>query len=299
MRKRFTIQINGADYILGRRTWIMGILNVTPDSFSDGGLYLDKEKAIEHGMQLIEEGADILDVGGESTRPGSDAIPVEEEIRRIIPVITEIRKKSDALISVDTTKSEVSRRALDAGADILNDISALRLDPEVVTLAAERKVPVILMHMKGTPKTMQVNPAYDNLLREIKSFFEERVETARSLGIQKEKIIIDPGIGFGKGLHDNLCLIRNLHFLEELDLPVLLGVSRKAFIGQILDLPPEERIEGTIASALLSILNGAHILRVHDVAAVKRAVLVAETIMDDDSPCDLQNQNGVNKRSYA
>lgn len=299
MRKRFTIQVNGIDYILGRRTWIMGILNVTPDSFSDGGLYLDKEKAIKHGMQLIEEGADILDVGGESTRPGSDAIPVEEEIRRIIPVITEIRKNSDTLISVDTTKSEVSRRALDAGADILNDISALSLDPEVVTLAAERKVPVILMHMKGTPKTMQDNPTYDNLLEEIKSFFEERVETARSLGIQKEKIIVDPGIGFGKGLHDNLCLIKNLHFLEELDLPVLLGVSRKAFIGQILDLPPEERIEGTIASALLSILNGAHILRVHDVAAVKRAVLVAEAIMNDDSPCDLQNQTGVNKRSYA
>jgi dihydropteroate synthase len=299
VRKRFTIQVNGIDYILGRQTWIMGILNVTPDSFSDGGLYLDKEKAIKHGMQLIEEGADILDVGGESTRPGSDTIPVEEEIRRIIPVITEIRKNSDTLISVDTTKSEVSRRALDAGADILNDISALRLDQEVVTLAAERKVPVILMHMKGSPKTMQVNPSYDNLLEEIKSFFEERVETVRSLGIQKEKIIVDPGIGFGKGLHDNLFLIKNLHFLEELDLPVLLGVSRKAFIGQILDLPAEERIEGTIASALLGILNGAHILRVHDVAAVKRAVQVAEAIMNDDSPCDLQNQTGVNKRSYV
>jgi dihydropteroate synthase len=186
VRKRFTIQANGKDYILGRRTLIMGILNVTPDSFSDGGLYLDKEKAIERGLQLIEEGADILDVGGESTRPGSNHIPAEEEIRRIIPVITEIRKNCDSLISVDTTKSEVGRRALDAGADILNDISALRFDPKMVTLATERKVPVILMHMKGTPKTMQFSPSYDNLLEEIYSFFEERVETARASGIQKE-----------------------------------------------------------------------------------------------------------------
>ena len=299
MRKRFTIQVNGKDYTLGRRTWIMGILNVTPNSFSDGGLFLDKDKAVEHGLQLIEDGADILDVGGESTRPGSDAISVEEEIRRIIPVISEIRKKSAALISVDTTKTEVGQKALDAGADILNDISSFRFDPEMMTLAAEKKVPVILMHMKGMPKTMQVNPTYDDLLNEVKSFLEERVESALSFGIQREKIIADPGIGFGKGLHHNLCLIKNLHFLEELNLPILLGVSRKAFIGQILKLPPEERIEGTIASALLSILNGAHILRVHDVAAVKRAVAVAEAIMNEDSPGILENQTGANKRSYA
>lgn len=295
----YTIQWNSHSLALGTNTLIMGILNVTPDSFSDGGDFFSFESAVEQAQKLISDGAHILDIGGESTRPFSEQVSAEEESRRVIPVIEAITKRVSVPISVDTAKSEVAKQALEAGASMINDISALRSDPLMAEVAADYGVPVILMHMKGTPKTMQVNPAYDNLLREIKSFFEERVETARSLGIQKEKIIIDPGIGFGKGLHDNLCLIRNLHFLEELDLPVLLGVSRKAFIGQILDLPPEERIEGTIASALLSILNGAHILRVHDVAAVKRAVLVAETIMDDDSPCDLQNQNGVNKRSYA
>lgn len=299
MRKRFIIQANGRGYTLGHRTWIMGILNVTHNSFSDGGLYLEKEKAVEHGLRLIKEGADILDVGGESTRPGSDPVSAEEEARRIIPVISEIREKSDILISVDTTKAEVGQKALDAGADILNDISAFRYDPRMLTLAAERKAPVILMHMKGTPKTMQHNPTYDDLLSEVKSFLAERVETVRSYGIEPDKIIIDPGIGFGKRMEDNLCLIKNLYILEELNLPILLGVSRKAFIGQILNLPPEERLEGTIASALLSIMNGAHILRVHDVAAVKRAVLVAEAIMKDDSPCILQNQNGANKSSYA
>lgn len=281
MIKEYILQVNGKEFTLGPKTWIMGVLNVTPDSFSDGGQYLAMDKAVERGLRLIEEGSDIIDIGGESTRPGSEPIPAEEEIRRVIPVIQALREKTEALISVDTTKSEVARAALDTGADIINDISSLRFDAGMAPLAAERGVPVILMHMKGMPKTMQVNPYYEDVLLEVRSFLNERIHEAQVAGIKRERIIVDPGIGFGKRLEDNLALINKLDVLAELDRPILIGTSRKSFIGNILDLPPQERLEGSIASSILSMAHGAHILRVHDVAAIKRAVLVAEAIMNE------------------
>ncbi|MEA3420596.1 MAG: dihydropteroate synthase [Acidobacteriota bacterium] len=284
---------------MGQRTWITGILNVTPDSFSDGGLYLERNKAVKRGLELAEEGADIIDIGGESTRPCSNSISTEEELKRIIPVLSDLREKTDALISVDTTKSEVARAALDHGADIINDISALRFDPQMPPLAVNRDVPVVLMHMKGTPKTMQANPSYEDLLAEVKSFFKERLETAKMLGIKREKIIIDPGIGFGKRHNDNLLLIKNLRALEEFERPIMIGISRKSFIGKILNLPVLERIEGTIASAVLSIIHGAHILRVHDVAPIKRAVLVAEAIMEENRNPDSSINNMEKNYNYV
>lgn len=261
----------------------MGIVNVTPDSFSDPGLHLDRDRAIERGLELAKQGADIIDIGGESSRPGSDPISASEELKRIIPVITELRKQTKILISVDTTKAEVAEEALAAGADIINDISAFRFDDRMPLLISESGAPVVLMHMKGVPKTMQSNPFYEDLFQEIFCFLEERIATATAYGIKREKIIVDPGIGFGKNLEHNLAIINNLDFLAGLGQPILVGISRKSFIGKILNLPPQERTEGTIASAVLSVLKGAHILRVHDVEKVKRAIAVTEAIMNEDS----------------
>jgi dihydropteroate synthase len=290
---------DGREFVLGRRTWIMGILNVTPDSFSDGGRYLDPDRAAAHGLRLIEDGARILDIGGESTRPGSDPVAAAEEIKRILPVIRAIRRQSDVLLSVDTTKTEVAREALDAGADIINDISAGRFDTNMLSLAAARQTPIILMHMLGTPKTMQVAPYYDEVLPEIKAFLRERIEKAAALGVPRDNIIIDPGIGFGKRQEDNLSLLRNLQSLDELDQPILIGVSRKAFIGRILNAPPEDRLEGTIAAALISMLHGAHIVRVHDVASVNKALTVAEAIMFQDRFCRTHAPAGIHSRDNA
>jgi len=299
VRKEYSFRIRERDYILGRRTWLMGVLNITPDSFSDGGLYLDKKIAVQKGLQLIEDGADILDIGGESTRPGSNPITAEEEKKRILPVISEIRKKADVLISVDTTKSEVLKSALDAGADILNDISGMRFDPKIRELAATKDIPVIIMHMKGTPRNMQDSPEYDNVIDEIKSFLQQRVTEALTAGIKKKRIIIDPGIGFGKRLKDNLRIISNLNLFNELEFPILIGVSRKSFIGDLLALSPEKRIEGTIASSLISILQGAHILRVHDVCSLKRAVTVAEAIIKEGASNQFSRDRGKDRVLHA
>jgi dihydropteroate synthase len=299
VRKEYILQVDGNDFVLGRRTWIMGILNVTPDSFTDGGLYFEKDKAIEHGLRMISEGADIIDVGGESTRPGSDPVPADEELKRILPVLSGLRKQTKSLISVDTSKSEVAFAALAEGANIINDISALRNDPKMISVAAQTDAPVILMHMKGSPKTMQHNPHYDNVLLEIKSFLKKKIDLAVKNGINREKIIIDPGIGFGKRFEDNLTLIRNLNEFSTLDQPILVGISRKSFIGKILDLPPGEREEGTLASAIISVIQGAHILRVHEVAPIKRAILVAETILDDTWVAGLFAHEGEFKRSHV
>jgi len=297
LRNKVTLQVNGQDFTLGQQTWIMGILNVTPDSFSDGNLYFERDKAVKHGLDLVKEGADILDVGGESSRPGSDPILVEEELRRILPVISELRENTDTILSVDTTKAEVARRALDAGANIINDISSFQFDPDMLPLAAERKTSVILMHMKGNPKTMQDNPSYENLLAEVKSFFQERIDIAVSTGIKREKIIIDPGIGFGKKFRDNLNLIRNLRYFEELERPLLVGLSRKSFIGKIVDQPSQDRLEGSLSAAVLSVSHGAHMLRVHDVAATKKAILVAEAILNEKEPDEIFNSDiGKNQR---
>ena len=259
---------------LGPRTCVMGILNITPDSFSDGGKFFAMDHAICQAEKLVSDGADILDVGGESTRPFSDAVSEEEETRRVVPVIEAIAKYVSIPISIDTTKSGVARRAIEAGASIINDVGALRMDADMAKVAAASGVPVILMHMLGTPKTMQVAPEYGNLLSEIRSFLATTIDYAVSQGVLRSRIIIDPGIGFGKTIHHNLMLIRCLSAFASLDAPVLIGPSRKSFIRNLLKAtdpegldPSLESIEiGTQAIIAAGILNGAHILRVHDVA---------------------------------
>ena len=262
----------------GKRPLIMGIVNVTPDSFSDGGQFLDSEKAIAQGLRLASEGADIIDIGGESTRPGSEFVTIDEELRRVIPVIEGMVGKVKIPISIDTCKSEVAKAAIDAGAGIINDISAARFDPKIVDVANEYDVPLALMHMKGTPKNMQENPTYDSVMGEIKEFLTERVGFAVTKGLFRENIIIDPGIGFGKTLEHNYEIIRNLGELKELDMPILIGPSRKSFIGKTLDLPVEERLEGTLAAVTMCIMNGADMVRVHDVKEVVRAVKMTDAV---------------------
>jgi len=257
----------------------MGIINVTPDSFSDGGKYFTKNSAVNHAMSLIKDGADILDIGGESSRPGAAPISVKDELNRIIPVIKLIRKTDSAvLISIDTTKSVVAKQAVEAGADIVNDISGFALDKNMPSVVSSLDVPVVLMHMKGKPLTMQKKPHYDNLVSEISSFFLSQINVAKSAGIKTEKIILDPGIGFGKTLDHNFTIIQKLNEFCELGYPVLIGPSRKAFIGSMLDLPSHDRLEGTAAAVSASILNGARIVRVHDVKEMKRVVTITEKI---------------------
>ncbi len=254
----------------------MGVLNVTPDSFSDGGLHVNPDRAVAHALTMLEEGADFIDIGGESTRPGSDPVPAEEELRRVLPVIRELAKRTDAPLSIDTYKSEVAEAALDAGAVIVNDISAMTMDARMAEVVARRRASVVLMHMKGTPKTMQANPHYGDVVLEVKSFLRQQTERAQRVGI--EQIIIDPGLGFGKTLEHNLTLMRELHAFNELSFPVLVGPSRKSFIGTILNLPVEERLEGTAAAVAACVLRGAHIVRVHDVQAMTRVSRVADAL---------------------
>lgn len=257
----------------------MGILNVTPDSFSDGGRYFDRALAVKRAQEMAEEGADIIDVGGESTRPGSAPVPLQEEISRTIPVIEALAKNIKVPISIDTYKAEVAKRAMDAGASIVNDISGLRFDPEMPKVVSQYKCPVVIMHIKGTPKSMQANPQYEALIPEIMDYFRESIRLAVESGIAEDKIIIDPGIGFGKTFDHNLEIIKNLREFTLLEKPLLAGVSRKAFIGKILgDAPASERLEGTAASVAISILNGANIIRVHDVKEMRKVALVADAV---------------------
>jgi dihydropteroate synthase len=267
---------------LSSRTHLMGILNVTPDSFSDGGEFFQVEDAVKQGVRMAEEGADIIDVGGESTRPESDPVTIEEELSRVIPVIEALSKEIDIPISVDTYKSEVAKKALDAGAEMINEISALRFDPQMKKIAAERQVPIVIMHIKGTPKNMQENPYYDDVIEEIIEYLRESMRLAKDTGIQKENIIIDPGIGFGKRLEDNINILKNLNKFSILDCPILIGPSRKSFIGKLLDLPVEERLEGSLAALTVSIMNGANIVRVHDVEESKRVACLVDTILKAD-----------------
>jgi dihydropteroate synthase len=267
---------------LSSRTHIMGILNVTPDSFSDGGRFHRFEDAIAQGMRMIQEGADIIDVGGESTRPGSDPVTLEEELSRVIPVISTLAQKTEVPISIDTYKSEVARRALDAGAQMINDISALRFDPEMKKIAGEYQVPVVLMHIKGTPKDMQKDPSYDDVIGEIAQYLRESIQLAQEGGVEKERILIDPGIGFGKRLVDNLNILKNLREFSILGCPILIGCSRKSFIGKILDLPLEERLEGSLAALAVAIMNGASIVRVHDVKESKRVAGLVDAVRGVD-----------------
>jgi dihydropteroate synthase len=283
-RETRLLDIRGRRFLLGSRTWLMGVVNVTPDSFSDGGLYLDPGRAVDRGLELAAEGADILDVGGESTRPGSRPTPEAEELARIVPVVAALRQRTATLISVDTTKAAVAEAALDAGADIINDTSAFRFDPAMAGVAARSGAGVVLMHMLGTPLTMQDAPRYDDLLGEIAAFLAERIRVAVAAGVRAERVIVDPGIGFGKTFEDNLELLRRPEAFHALGRPLLLGFSRKAFLGRILDRPPAGRLEGTIAAAVLAVERGAHILRVHDVGPVARAVRTAEAILREASP---------------
>jgi dihydropteroate synthase len=258
----------------------MGVVNVTPDSFYDGGLYFEPARAIERALELVAEGADIIDIGGESSRPGAHPVPAREEKRRILPVVEVLKEKKSVLVSVDTTKAEVAEAALEAGADIINDISAGRFDPRMLPLAAESGAGLVLMHMKGTPRTMQHSPRYEDVVSEVKSFLLERMDAAAAYGVSAESLLVDPGIGFGKKLEHNLALLNNLRALAELRRPLLIGISRKSFIGKILGgLDAQDRLEGTIAAAVVSHLNGAAVLRVHDLRSVKKAIAVVESIL--------------------
>ncbi len=283
-RKQYTMKLRGKALELGRRPLIMGILNVTTDSFSDGGRFADYDRALAQAFELIAAGADILDVGGESTRPGSDPVALTAEIERVTPIIRAVRERSDIAISIDTTKSEVALQALSAGADIINDVSSLRFDPDMARVAAESGAPLILMHMLGTPRTMQINPVYESVVSEIIEFLEERMRFAARNGIERSQIIIDPGIGFGKTVAHNLHIIKNLDCFSCMDRPILLGVSRKRFIGSVLGRTEGERELGTAIANAFGIAAGAHILRVHDVAFHREAIRMAEAVRSGYAP---------------
>lgn len=257
------------------RPRLMGIVNVTPDSFSDGGKHATAKAAIEHGLRLIEEGADILDIGGESTRPGSDAVALDEELKRVLPVIEGLRTRTEKLISVDTRKAEVMRRAAASGADILNDVSALTHDPDALSAAAESGLPVMLMHAQGDPKSMNDNPQYADVVLDVFDFLESRIQACEAVGIPKAKIVADPGIGFGKHLHHNVAVMAGLSLYHGLGVPILLGASRKKMIGQLCDVADaKDRVPGSLAAAIAGVAAGVQIIRVHDVAETRQALEV-------------------------
>ncbi len=273
MKRETVLDCRGRKIKVGERTFVMGILNITPDSFSDGGEYFSPEKALERALKMVEEGADIIDVGGESTRPGHVPVDAEEEIGRVLPVIELLSGKIEVPISIDTYKAEVARRAVEAGASMINDIWGLRGDPEMAATVSELGVPYIMMHN-------QHGTGYSDIMGDMIDFFRDGVEIASNAGVRTENIIIDPGIGFGKTWEHNLEVIRRMKELEVLGYPVLLGPSRKSFIGRVLDLPVEERLEGTLAAAVIGIFNGADIIRVHDVKEMVRAARMADAIKD-------------------
>lgn len=262
-----------------RKTLIMGIVNVTPDSFSDGGKFYSSELAVSRASDLIEEGADIIDIGGESTRPGASQVSEFEEMKRVLPVIEKLRKiDPNILISIDTTKSSVAEYAAQAGADIINDVSGLNFDKRMAKVVSKFNLPLVIMHMKGNPENMQENPEYKNIIDEIIDFFENQIKIATESGIKRYNIIIDPGIGFGKTINHNFELLAKLEKFKKFNLPILIGTSRKSFIGKILSLPPNERVEGTAATVAAGVLNGANIVRVHDVKSMTRVVKIIEKI---------------------
>ncbi len=261
---------------LGKRVLVMGILNVTPDSFSDGGAHISCENAVDHAIKMAGDGADIIDIGGESSRPGSDPVPQDIELERVIPVIQALADSVDIDISIDTYKPQVAKQALQAGATMINDITGL--DQDMADVAAEFKVPAVMMHMRDKPKTMQQDIVYEDIIKEIKTFFTARLKIARQAGVKD--IILDPGIGFGKNLEHNLAIISRLEEFADLGCPLLMGPSRKSFIGELLDLPIKDRLEGSLAAVTACVLNGTDIIRIHDVRQCSRAVRVAQAIRD-------------------
>ncbi len=278
-QKRFILKTSRRKITLGDRTRIMGILNVTPDSFSDGGTFLSAERAVEYGLQMEAEGADILDVGGESTRPGSAAVPVHVELKRVLPVIKALSRKIKIPLSIDTKKARVAREAVEAGAEIINDISALNGDRKMAGTAAETGAALVLMHMRGNPENMQKgNLAYDDLLGDITDYLSASIGKAIRAGVSKDAMVIDPGIGFGKTVADNYRIIRRLADLRTLGMPILVGPSRKSFIGNVTGDEPRQRLEGTAATVSAATMNGCHIVRVHDVAAMKKVAAVTDAM---------------------
>src|SRR5580692_3170943 len=297
-RRRFKLRLPSRTLWLGERTLVMGVLNVTPDSFSDGGLFLDTDAAVARALEIERASADILDIGGESTRPGSKGVSAKEELQRILPVLEKLRGKIQIPISVDTSKSEVADTAAAAGAEILNDVTALRNDPRIAEVARRRKLPLILMHMRGEPRTMQKGPFAKDVIRDVLTGLRRAIALARRAGVAKSQIIIDPGIGFGKDYAQNLELLSHLPELSKLGYPLLVGTSRKSFIAHILrtqtrqDSESDERIWGTAATVTASILQGAHIVRVHDVAEMVQVARVTDAIL---SPRSLA-QKGIARR---
>jgi dihydropteroate synthase len=267
------------EFDFSSKTCIMGVLNITPDSFSDGGLYFDKNKAVDRALEMQDEGADIIDLGGESTRPGAERVSSEEEIKRTIPVIEKLGRNLTIPISIDTYKSRVAQAALSAGASVVNDISGLRFDPEMAGIIAKHQVPVVIMHIKGTPQNMQNAPSYEALIPEIMDYLRAGIEIAERAGISSDRIIIDPGIGFGKTVEHNLEILKHLDEFTGFEKPILIGPSRKSFIGKILgDVPVSQRLEGTSAAVAIGIKNGANMIRVHDVREMINVVKVADAI---------------------
>lgn len=283
VNEKFVFRFGSTEYDLNSRTHVMGILNVTPDSFSDGGRYLEPEKAVDRALQMVDEGADFIDIGGESTRPrsqmygeGANPVTVEEELHRVIPVINAVAAKTTIPLSVDTYNSEVARQALGAGAVMVNDISGFGFDPSMASVVGAEGASVVLMHIKGTPKTMQLNPSYADLFGEVTASLENSIRLGKEAGVRQ--MFVDPGLGFGKRLQDNLELINGLSKFLSLGCPILVGPSRKSFVGAVLDRPVEDRLEGSLAAAVASVLRGAHVVRVHDVKGTWRAVRVADAI---------------------
>jgi dihydropteroate synthase len=280
LRSDYKITSKGVCLDLGRRSHIMGILNVTPDSFSDGGRYIDPDRALAHARDMAAAGADIIDIGGESTRPGADPLPEEEELRRILPLIERLSAELTVPISVDTYKSSVAKKALEAGASIVNDISGLRFSPDMAAVVAEYGAAVVIMHIKGTPRDMQQHPVYTDVVGEIRMFLEEGIEIAVRAGVNRERILVDPGIGFGKTLDHNLTILNRLDEFRVLGRPIVLGTSRKRFIGTVLSIPvADQRMEGTAATVALGIERGASVLRVHDVAVMARVARMSDAIV--------------------
>jgi dihydropteroate synthase len=273
-------QLGSAVVPTGARPLLMGIVNVTPDSFSDGGLWLDPQHAVDHALQLAREGADILDIGGESTRPGTEPAPLEEELRRVIPVVAAVRERCDVPISIDTYKAEVARHALAAGATIINDISGLTFDPQMVEVCAAGVCGVVCMHIQGTPQTMQIDPRYDNVVTDVLQFFRDRLNELEAAGIAPERMVLDPGIGFGKTAQHNIELLAHVAELRSLGRPVLIGHSRKGFLKKLLNRPVDERLFGTIGVAIAAAMQRVDILRVHDVAAVRDALTAWQAVAD-------------------
>ncbi|MCD6231622.1 dihydropteroate synthase [Candidatus Aerophobetes bacterium] len=259
----------------------MGVLNLTPDSFFNGGRFNREDAALNRVEEMVEEGADIIDVGGESTRPGAKKVTLEEEINRVIPVLRKLRKRFKIPLSIDTYKAKVAKEALEVGADMVNDISGLRFDSRMKQIISKYDVPVVIMHIKGTPQNMQNNPEYRDLMNEIISYLKESIKIAEEEGIDPQKIIIDPGIGFGKTTEHNLEIIKRIPELKSLDKPILIGVSRKSFIGNVLGLPPSERLEGSLAATSIAVFQGVNIVRTHDVKATRRVVDLVKAIMEN------------------